>query len=118
MHFTNSKLVVSEWLVEVCLVVTAFVALSMTTVDGVALRDDFEERQIRQPAEMESDGSDRHKMAGADNDLCRTVCHFCRNVLGLRWTALCNVQCQLGGREYDACMTVWAVKEELYKIGY
>ena len=98
--------------------VTACIVLSMTTVDGVALGDIFTERQVRQPDEVESDGSDRRKMAGADNDLCRTVCHFCRNVLGLRWTALCNVQCQLGGREYDACMTIWSLKEELYKIGY
>ena len=110
---------ISEWTVDVYLVVIVCVALSVTPVNGGALRDVFAERHVRQQhGEMESGTSDGEATHVAANDLCRNVCHFCRNVLGLRWTALCNMQCKPGGREYNACVTIWSVKEELQNMGY
>lgn len=44
---------------------------------------------------------------------CRTVCSYCRNVLIMRWAALCFVQCEQGGRAYDACLTIWSIRSEL-----
>ena len=61
-------------------------------------------------------GLTTRRMHSDYNKLCRDVCLHCRTVLGLRWTALCSSQCELGGREYDACMTLWSVKENLFKL--
>ena len=102
------------------MLVTVCVALGVTTVDGGAqpLHNAFAERQVRQLPSGESRGSDSETLSVADDDLCRNVCLFCRNVLGLRRSALCNVQCCLGGREYDACMTIWSYRDELHRLGY
>ena len=100
------------------MVVIVCVALGVTTVNGGALHDAFAVRQVRQLPSGESRGSDSETLPVADDDLCRNVCLFCRNVLGLRRSALCNVQCFLGGREYDACMTIWSYRDELHRLGY
>ena len=115
---TTLKYVISEWTVDVCMVAIVCVALSVTTVNGGALHDAFAERQVPQLPSGMSGSSDSETLPVADDNLCRNVCQFCLNVLGLRWAALCNVQCFLGGREYGACMTIWSYRDELYRIGY
>ena len=45
------------------------------------------------------------------------ICNFCRTVLGLRWTALCGVQCMSltsNSREFNACTTIWRFRGKLY----
>ena len=49
----------------------------------------------------------------SEDEACSLVCQFCRTVLSMRWAALCHVQCQSGGRAYDACVTVWSFKQDL-----
>ena len=41
----------------------------------------------------------------ADSEGCEAVCGYCKDVLSMRWAALCVDQCykQGGGRAYDAC---------------
>ena len=48
-------------------------------------------------------------------EMCRNICGFCRNVLSMRWAALCDSHCIFGGRGYDACHTVWSFREEIRK---
>jgi hypothetical protein len=50
-----------------------------------------------------------------DEELCRNICGFCKNVLSMRWAALCESHCRTGGRGYDACLTVWSFRAELGK---
>ena len=48
-----------------------------------------------------------------DQGMCEEVCHVCRQVISIRWAALCLLECRLGGRSYDACLTVWAFKHDI-----
>ena len=67
---------------------------------GMAGNDDMEERSLRD-------------LGTGKGDMCETVCTHCRHILSMRWAALCRVQCKLGGRAYDACLTVWSVRADL-----
>ena len=42
---------------------------------------------------------------------CRKVCRMCRQVLSIRVAALCLTECRLGGKSYDACYTVWSIRD-------
>ncbi len=48
-----------------------------------------------------------------EDEMCRNVCLFCRRMLSMRWAALCHVQCLVGGNAYDACATVWSLRDSL-----
>lgn len=48
-----------------------------------------------------------------DQGMCEEVCHMCRQVISIRWAALCLLECRLGGRSYDACLTVWAYQHDI-----
>ena len=49
-----------------------------------------------------------------ENGICEKVCHVCRQVLSIRWAALCFKECRLGGRAYDACLTVWFFRHSIF----
>lgn len=44
---------------------------------------------------------------------CNSVCEFCTNHVGLRWASLCYLQCSGGGYAYDACFTVYSIRDTL-----
>ncbi len=47
----------------------------------------------------------REKNAYEDR-LCRMVCEPCIKLMSTRYSALCWIQCQRGGRAFDACITL------------
>ena len=98
--------------------------LMATAIQPAIPRDDYLRRQTRLAAEPESvlehmiQVERRSARRSADDSQCRNVCQLCRIVLSARWAALCYVQCHLGGREYDACLTVWSYRDDFFKLDF
>ena len=52
----------------------------------------------------------------ADSEGCEAVCSYCKDILSMRWAALCEDQCykQGGGRAYDACYITFHLRDQIH----
>ena len=52
----------------------------------------------------------------ADSEGCEAVCSYCKDILSMRWAALCVDQCykQGGGRAYDACYITFHLRDQIH----
>ena len=51
-----------------------------------------------------------------DSEGCEAVCSYCKDILSMRWAALCVDQCykQGGGRAYDACYITFHLRDQIH----
>lgn len=77
----------------------AYVVMSFLTENGA--------KMPRIKKRYEHADTRKHNMAIIDNQQCRSICSYCREVLSIRWAALCRVQCKFRGQAYNACVIAW-----------
>ena len=52
----------------------------------------------------------------SETEECEAVCEYCKDILSMRWAALCLDQChkQGGGRAYDACYITFHLRDQIH----